>query len=239
MKVSKNMGKIFWGLLFILAAVYIVVSKFWILPEISVFTILLAVFFIWLFIKGIAHRNFWEILFSIAFILILFDEPLGITALTPWTVLGAALLGSIGLSMIFKPKKGFDVHIDVDGDGYKSAGVNSEQCVGENVKFENTFGSYIKYINSDDFRSATFENSFGAMSVYFDNAIIQSGTACVNLENNFGEIKLFIPKEWKVVNNLEHSFGSVDEKGRYEGSSNSTLFLNGQTNFGSIEIHYI
>lgn len=92
------------GLFFILAAVYVVVSKLWIMPEISVFSVLLTVFFIWLFLNGIRNVNFWEILFSIAFICIIYDDWLGITALTPWTVLGAALLGSIGLSLIFKKR---------------------------------------------------------------------------------------------------------------------------------------
>ena len=104
MKLRKNSGKILWGLFFILAAVYVVVSKLWIMPEISVFSVLLTVFFIWLFLNGIRNVNFWEILFSIAFICIIYDDQLGITALTPWTVLGAALLGSIGLSLIFKKR---------------------------------------------------------------------------------------------------------------------------------------
>lgn len=104
MKLRKNSGKILWGLFFILAAVYVVVSKLWIMPEVSVFSILLTVFFIWLFLNGIRNVNFWEILFSVAFICIIYDDQLGITALTPWTVLGAALLGSIGLSLIFKKR---------------------------------------------------------------------------------------------------------------------------------------
>ena len=44
-------------------------------------------------------------LFSLAFAAILFDEALGIEAITPWPVLGAALLGTIGLNMIFNKNK--------------------------------------------------------------------------------------------------------------------------------------
>ena len=78
MRLSKNSGKIFWGLLFILAAAYLVACKFWSLPSISIFTILLTVFLVTIIIKGIKHVNFWEILFPIAFLCILYDEPLGI-----------------------------------------------------------------------------------------------------------------------------------------------------------------
>ena len=65
-------------------------------------------------IKSIFKRNFSGILFPIAFICIIFDDKLGITAITPWTVLIAAALGSLGLSMIFhnKPNKYFNNHHD-------------------------------------------------------------------------------------------------------------------------------
>ena len=59
-------SKVFWGIFFILAAVYVVISKFGILPDIGVFSIILTVFFLWLFVEGIRNVNFWEILFSIA-----------------------------------------------------------------------------------------------------------------------------------------------------------------------------
>ena len=67
-------SKVFWGIFFILAAVYVVISKFGILPDIGVFSIILTVFFLWLFVEGIRNVNFWEILFSIAFICIIYDD---------------------------------------------------------------------------------------------------------------------------------------------------------------------
>ena len=53
-------SKVFWGIFFILAAVYVVISKFGILPDIGVFSIILTVFFLWLFVEGIRNVNFWE-----------------------------------------------------------------------------------------------------------------------------------------------------------------------------------
>ena len=148
MKMSENIGKILWGLLFLVGAVYLIASKVWSLPRISVFNVILGVFCVWIMIEGIRHVNFWEILFPIAFICILFSAPLGLSAFTPWPVLGAALLGSIGLSMIFKPKKH---RTWSEGHMYGNmAGSNSEQCNGENLNFDNTFGESIKYINTDN-----------------------------------------------------------------------------------------
>ena len=68
---------------------------------------------------------------------------------------------------------------------------------------------------------------------------IQSDAASVKIDNNFGETILYIPKEWKVQNELEHCFGSINEHGKPLGSSNATLCLKGDTNFGNIEIYYV
>lgn len=77
------------------------------------------------------------------------------------------------------------------------------------------------------------------MCIYFDNAVVQGGTAYVNVENNFGETNLYVPKEWKVRENIDRSFGSVNEKGRNEGSSSTMLYINGDINFGVINIIYV
>ena len=239
MKLRKNSGKILWGLFFILAAVYAVVSKLFIMPQVSVFSILLTVFFIWLFLHGIRHVNFWEILFSIAFVCIIYDEQLGITALTPWTVLGAALLGSIGLSMIFKKGSKFKPSISFEYDSGNRDDGEAENYDGEDIRIDNTFGTAIKYVNSDNFCRAKVENSFGSLTVYFDNAIIQSGEATVKVDNSFGETNLYIPKEWKTENAIGQSFGAVNVHGACEGSSSHVLRLKGETSFGETNIYYI
>ncbi|MGN0484032.1 MAG: hypothetical protein ACI4HI_10820 [Lachnospiraceae bacterium] len=61
----------------------------------------------------------------------------------------------------------------------------------------------------------------------------------MDIENTFGETVLYIPKEWKTVIQMEHAFGSVQEHGKSVGSSHATLFLCGETNFGTVEIHYV
>ncbi len=156
MNISKKSGKIFWGIFFLLAAVYVIVSQLGILPKVSVFTVIFTVFCIWLLVNGIRNISFWQILFSIAIVCILYAEPLGITALTPWPVLGAAALGSIGLSMIFpKKKKRIWKHANINVGGSSTGEYN-----GERVECENSFGESIKYINSENFCYANLDNSF-------------------------------------------------------------------------------
>lgn len=232
MKKGKN---VFWGLFFILIAVYVIISKLGILPDVGIFKIILTIAMLGVIVEGIRNLNFYEILFPAAFIGIFYDKALGITELTPWTLLAAALFGSIGLSMLFRGQKRKWKKTD-NGVCFSDT---TEQCSGEQIRIENNFGSAIRYINSDNFKSARVENNFGALTVYFDNAVIQDGMASVEVENSFGETNLYIPKEWRIQMNLERSFGSVRESGSWIGSSNQTLMINGECSFGSATIYYV
>lgn len=230
--------KIFWGIFFILAAVLIIISKLGFMPDVGVFSIFATVILIWVLLKGLKRRNFYEIMFAIAFLCIVYDEPLGIEALTPWSVLAAALLLSIGLSMLFH-KRHVRFNYGVEHNDHNAYVESNEQCSDEKIVCENNFGSAIRYINSDNFCSACLENNFGSMTVYFDNAVIQTESAQVQVENNFGETVLYIPKEWKIHTNLEHSFGNIESFGAPTGTGNAALYIRGETNFGNIEIHYV
>ena len=231
--------KIFWGIFFIVAALLIIISKLGLMPDVGVFSIFATIVLLWMLIQGLKHINFYEIMFAIAFLCIIYDEPLGIEALTPWSVLAAALLFSIGLSMLFHGKRKYHHHINIAGKSHSAFGESSEQFSDEHLICENNFSAAIRYVNSDNFRDAHLENNFGSLTVYFDNAIIQGGSAQVSIENNFGATALYIPKEWKVVKNLEHSFGNIDEYGASVGNSDTTLYIQGETNFGHIELHYV
>ena len=95
-------------------------------------------------IKSLLVVSFTGILFSIAFLCILHAEALGITAITPWPVLGAALLGSIGLSLIFPHRhKYWKNHVEEEFESV-------DQVDGNVIQLSTSFGSSIKYVNSED-----------------------------------------------------------------------------------------
>ena len=104
---------------------------------------------------------------------------------------------------------------------------------------ESSFGSSIKYINSEDFRGAGIHCSFGAMKVYFDHAEVPQGQAAVKLDVSFGGVELYIPRSWQVVNHLSAAFGGVDEKGRCQPDGTVSLVLNGKVSFAGVTIIYI
>lgn len=236
----KNGKKIFWGLFLIIAAVFLVVTKMGYCQEIGVFSLLLTVFFAACLIKSIVHISFSGILFSIAFLCIIYAKPLGIEALTPWTVLGAALLGSIGLSMIFRPK-----WKNKTGTFYQNYCHHQEhfdtvdQVDGDQVAFGTSWGSSIKYVHSENFSNAAVRCSFGAMKVYFDNVRMAGDSASVLLDVSFAGVELFMPKTWTVVCNADTSFGGLEEKNRNIPDGTRTLYLTGKIRFAGVTIIYV
>ena len=48
---------------------------------------------------------YMEPCFPLPFLAIIYAKPLGMQAITPWTLLATTLLISIGISMVYRPKK--------------------------------------------------------------------------------------------------------------------------------------
>lgn len=229
---KKN--RIFWGVFFILGAIFILAAKLGFLQGMGIWSLIFTVFLAAIFIKSIFSISFFGMFVSLALLAIIYAEPLQIQAVTPWPILGAAVLLGIGFSIIF-PRKRFKMYHKKDFGGEN---VINEQD-GSSCNCSVHFGSSIKYINSDNFESANFENNFGGLKVYFDNAIMKGSEAHVYLDNSFGGVELYVPSTWTVVSEIDSAFGGVDKKGKAQPDGLHTLYLHGDNNFGGITILYI
>lgn len=232
----KNWKKVFWGIYCIAAAIFVLAVKLNGFENTSVGMLFAGVLLLAIVIKSAASLWFPGVLFPIAAVAIMYDEQLGITAITPWYVLGAALLGSIGLSMLFHKK-----HSYCGGTGHHHYNNATEEVVeGKDFNFDTTMGGSVKYVRSDDFRSANLKASFGGMTVYFDNAtILEGNSAVINVEASFGAVELYLPKEWNVRLETTAAFGAVDEKHRREEAGGPVVRVTGNASFGAIEIYYV
>ena len=224
--------RILWGLFFIIGAVALIVGKLGFLENVNLWTVLFTIFLAACLVKSIINRSMTGLLFSAAFLCIVYDEPLGITALTPWTVLIAALLGSIGFSILRRPRIYHQCHSN-------SAQFAQETVEGQRIYLEASFSGSTKYIRSDDFRGAELHCVCGGMKVYFDNAVIRDGQADLRLDVNLSGVELFVPKEWNVVNEAQFTLGGIEEKNRNATTGVPVLRLIGKANLSGLTIMYI
>lgn len=238
MKKSKN---IFWGILFLLGAVAVIISKLGYLQEIGFWSVLITAGLAGLLVDGMFKRSWGQILFSLAFIGIVNAKLLGIENLVPWTLLLAALLGTIGLNMLFPRRRhgGTQHYLEVKDAGDERHDEVIEEGEDEVVHYKTTFGSAIKYVNCQQLKYAHLESSFGSLEVYFDNTLLKNHAGFVKAEQTFGVINLYIPAEWKVSIAVNNTFGRIEEFGCCNPEGTETLTVTGDVFFGSLQIHYI
>lgn len=239
----------FWGSFLILAAAYLVVSQMGYLPKMGPFTLIFTVVCLAVLISSIPRLNFGGILFPLAFIGIMYDKQLGITAITPWTILLVALLGTIGFHLLFGRFRKKNCHWHkchhkkisaYDTESWQEqGGTDSESVEGEFVAIRVSFSSVIRYITSANLQTVNIEASFGSAEVYFDHAQIPSGNVTVNVDVNFSGVQLYVPHNWQVINHVASSFGAVNEENKHTGELTGTLTLEGSNSFGGITVTYI
>ncbi len=185
---NKN-GKIILGLFFVIVAIYVIISRYICFPHINIFKLLITVFFVLMLLEGLRHVDFFEILFSIACICILYSRHLGITAITPFPILIAALFGSIGLTMIFGKKK--RSYMWNDSINTNSTGTASEQCNDEHIFYKNSFGETQLYIPKEWKIQKNLQRTFGSVNENGMASGTDNVTLYINGETTFGEIRIF------------------------------------------------
>lgn len=232
---------VFWGIFFLAAAILVIVNQLGYLTGINLFSLICTIFLICIIIKSAMYLNFGGILFPFAILGIIYAEPLGIQELVPWPILAAALFATIGLSFLFHRAW------NQRWQEYKNKYHNEEgfeqiinDADSETVKCKVSFGSSIKYVNTEDFKKGYFFCSFGAMKIYFDNAKIKGEEAEIYVENSFGGMELYLPKEWNVINGINCSLAGVEEKNSKPYKEGAPVVkLKGKASFSGIEIIYI
>lgn len=226
----------FWGLLFILAAVLILLGQFGFLDHVNAFSIVATVFLGGIMIKSLIHLNFWGIFFPAAIICTIFAEQLKLENFTPWPALFTAFCLSVGLSLIFKKSHMFDWHAHHDSSFAKNVINHHDDNV---IKCSTSFGECIKYVNSDDFQNAEIKCSFGSTKVYFDHAQIPSGKADIYLDVSFGDAQLYIPRDWSIINDVHVFLGDTSANSRNISPDAPVVTIHGNVSFGDVKIIYV
>ncbi len=231
----------FWGSFFLLAAIFVLASQFGSFGEIGILSILATVLLVAIIIHSAIRLNFFGIFLPVAFLYPIYQKPLGFVPIGLWLLVFAAVLASIGFSCIFHPNHHWEKWVHHGHGGIESMEHTSENIDDNNPYSKVSFGASSKYLHGDSVKSGQFLVSFGSLEVFFDQAQLSPEGAEMLLDCKFGSIKLFIPRTWRVYDNLHASLGSVENDMRIARPTEDSpcLTLNGSVELGSVEIHYI
>ncbi len=235
-----------WGIFFIVAAVLVVLNKMDIYLGINVWSLLLTILLVPIIISAVVKRNFFNLFFSIAFLLIAFAKPLNITALVPWTVLIAAGLLSVGFSILMPSKyrwmEGIGHH---HNDQWKKHDSNYEKYEtvdhvdGNEISCYVSLGGSCKYLHSSSLERGKLDCSMGYLKVYFDNVQLHPDGAVIEVNCSLGSTELYIPRHWCVKLDVDCVLGNVEEYERPQNFDGPALMIKGSVRLGNLVIRYI
>ncbi|MDH5105822.1 hypothetical protein OQI89_08165 [Lentilactobacillus diolivorans] len=246
------------GFIFLLGAISILAAKMgWFSYHLSASTIIWTILLVIVLVSCVADLNIFGSVFSLAFLSMLYAGPLGITHLVPWTILLIALLISIGLSIILQPlthkhywhqftKRYRGNWVSYNFTGGDKDEANEDESDGKIIDGDQShpivnmkMGSSVRYIHSDDFKQADIYASIGDLKVYFDDAKIQGEAATINLDANMADVELYVPKNWRIVNQIDPFMADVDVTNRSEGIAGPTVTLNGRAKMADVDVYFV
>ncbi|RVU71378.1 MULTISPECIES: hypothetical protein [Lactobacillus] len=245
-----KVSRIFWGLFFLACAIFIVLNQmgiwtyrlgFWAAVGTVIFAISL--------IDGLVNRRITEAVFSVAFILMIFAQPLHITKLVPWTILLAAVLISIGLGIIFRNRFHTVVYANKKIKDFRDKRENITDHLftdtvtkedGAHILVKQTMSDTSKYIHSKALETIDVDAKMSDVNLYLDDTQAAGETVTLNLNLTMTDLTVYLPLSWQVESNMTSGFMTGDLE--IDGTSNGggpTLIIGGHTSMSDVEIKYV
>ena len=238
----------FWGIFFLAAAALVVVNQMGILTyKLGFWAIIGTIIFALSLIDGLINRRITESVFSVAFLLMIFAQPLHITKLVPWTILLAAVLISIGLGIIFRNRfhtvvyankkiKDFRNKRESISDHIFTDTVSNEN--GAHVVIDQTMSDTSRYIHSKELETIDVRGKMGDINIYLDDAKAAGDTVVMNLDVTMTDLNVYVPSSWQVESNLGPTFGSLEIEGTSNGGG-PTLIIQGRASMSDVDVKYV
>lgn len=114
---------------------------------------------------------------------------------------------------------------------------NQENLNGSHVYSKIRLGESTRYVYSDNLKEAHHSVSLGSMSVFYQEVELHNDVE-INVDVSLGNLELYFPNHWHVVDNLSRSLGEVEVQQNFPNSP-YTVYVNGGVSLGNIEIKFI
>lgn len=231
---DRNRGgnKLFGGVILLLIGVLLLLKKLHMFPYFDWHTIWpVVVILIGLFI-GIQKRfrnHAWWILILVGGAHLVPEFMVMGTRSSSLMVPLAFIIG--GLVVLFRSRKKNDCMRETE------VITNTESYLNIDV----TFGGRKEIVTSKDFRGGNISTTFGGTEVNMIQADTTVSPIVLNLSVSFSGVELVVPSHWELQNEIEPTFGSVEDHRSIRTPGITTeprkvLILKGSCSFGSIEI---
>jgi hypothetical protein len=230
---------IFWGLILLGGGVLIILNALGIGEKSDLVPMLGSLLLAAISIASFVKLNFVMGFLPLSVITYLWRGKLGLPEdLEIWTLLLAALLLGIGMSIIFwrvkRPKIEKYFHrVDCSTNTATTSTDDNEE-----VTVESSFGENVKYIRSTNLKIVKVYGNFSSIKVFFDECKVSPEGATIFVDCNFSGVELHVPRTWNI-DNQTHVVGGSVEGATLSSGDFTTVKLIGDVHFGSVKIVYL
>lgn len=226
--------KILWGLFFLASAGILLADGMGCFPEgLNAVKLILVTFFGIVFIESVLKLHYFGIFMPLALTGVVLDTELGLEAISPWPLIVAGILLTIGCYILFGKFANFE---HKEERKFEEETIEGEESV---VNINASFGAVTKYVNTKKLKKINVNLKFGAAKLYLDKAEIDGDNATLDINTSFSGVDVYIPRTWKVVNKTYAKLGAVEENRNTNDEINKTLTITGDVHFSGIKIIYL
>ncbi len=241
---KRNSKSILFGLSFITIGVLLLLSALDIVVGNVIYIAISAVLVLY-GLSALFSRNFFMGLYAIAFgfrySADFYKHILDFTQVGYWQLFLITSLVALGLQLIFgKKHRRINVEYDFDHDYDIPVGSEYNTMNDDYISIQTYLKETTRYIYSDNLERVDLETKLGSSSIFFQQRELTNDVN-IYVDCKLGNMELFIPKEWSIVDSINTNLGSVEV--HYNQANNVTgpytVYIHGDVTMGNIEIHYI
>ena len=216
---SNKRTKIFWGIVLIGAAVFLILDGLGISLglELNFWKIFFGILCLSWLGEQIAEGSIGGVVFSLAFLFLIFESTIANLVgntdgdiISNWIVLLAALLLTIGLKAIFPKNKGEKKLINI--------------------------GSKTIMLEGAELSNAVISNNVGPTDVYITNTDDYASDGTITITDNVGRTRLYLPKSWHVNLEAVDNIGKIDMPRQEDGVYERSITVRVTNNVGQVSI---
>lgn len=211
----------------------------------SIVQIILLIIAVYILIEGLSRGSIMQVCLSVGYITYVITTQLFNVEMS----FGASALiyfaFAIGLQKIFgspkfKKRQRDSIHFefnDNDRDYNEQTSTASSSQSEHHISV--IFAEDTRYINSNNLQTVDAKVKCGEVRIFLNQSQIVGNSATVNINVDFGNCTIFVPKTWRVDDHLRLLFSGSTIEGYPQSDADKVLNVQGVVNFGSVTIIYI
>lgn len=260
MNIMNKTKRRFWGILFILSAIFIVLQATHVIHTgINIWNLILLLVFGAYTIKSYWSRSWIAGSISLALTATV-AKTIWLLPIPSSAIWLSALCLAIGLQLVFKGTTHFKISSDwvndmkshaepLEGEFSKEddgADDDSDDTADDNqndqrrIEVVANLSDHSRYLHSSQLEQVDLKASISDLSLYFDDVTPADHTITLNITSSMSDISLYIPRGWVVNDQSNHTFSDISET-RHPGQANdtTTLIIRGNLTMSNLSIKYI